>query len=285
MMLVASAVWAGESVDRTFPVSSDVEVEIENISGSVEVKAWERNEVRVVAQLGDDTDGLEISADENDIRIEVEVPEHSGRWNRRDIDSDLEIWVPAGASVEVETVSADIEVRGVNGSLDLESVSGDIDADGEPEIADMSTVSGNVTFKGSRTAVDAETVSGRIRLEGVAGNVDASTVSGGMKIDAGAVERADFESVSGDVEFRGTLVSGARLEASSHSGNVEVILPSQTAASFEIETFAGDIRSDFGGEVRRTSRYAPGRELYHSTGNDARVSIETFSGNVYLGKD
>ena len=64
-------------------------------------------------------------------------------------------------------------------------------------------------------------------------------------------------------------------------------IQSRTAVehALEVETFAGDIRSDFGGEVRRTSRYAPGRELYHSTGSDAKISVETFSGNVYLGKD
>lgn len=286
VLLVAStAAWAGESVDRTVPASANVNVEIENVSGSVEVQAWDRNEVRVVAELGDDTDGLDIEADGDEIRIEVEVPEHSGRWSRRDINSEVKVWVPAGASVGVETVSASIDVHGVNGDLDLESVSGDIDADGEPSSADMSTVSGSIDFSGQRTAVDAETVSGTIRLDGVAGRVDASTVSGGIKVKAGAIDRADFESVSGSIDFRGTLVNGARLDASTHSGNVELFLPAQTAASFEVETFAGDIRSDFGGEVRRTSRYAPGRELYHSTGSDAKISVETFSGNVYLGKN
>jgi DUF4097 and DUF4098 domain-containing protein YvlB len=275
---------AGESVDRTLPASAKVSIEIENVSGSVEVEAWDRSEVRIVAELGDDTEGLSIESEGDEIRIEVEVPEHSGRWGSRDIESTVKVWVPAGASVDVETVSADIEVHGVNGELNLESVSGSIEADGEPATADMSTVSGSIKFSGLRTAVDAETVSGRVTLKGVEGRVDVSTVSGGIKISAGSVERADFESVSGSIEFRGALAIGGRLDASSHSGNVELFLPANTAASFEVETFAGDIRSDFGGESRRTSRYAPGKELYHSTGSDAKISVETFSGNVFLGK-
>jgi DUF4097 and DUF4098 domain-containing protein YvlB len=283
--LVAGIAQAGESVDRTIPASANAEIEIENVSGSVEVEAWDRNEVRIVAELGDDTEGLEIVGEGREIRIEVEVPEHSGRWRSRDIESMVKVWVPAGASVDVETVSADIEVHGVNGEIDLESVSGSIEADGEPSAADLSTVSGSIEFSGARTAVDAETVSGRVRLEGVAGRVDVSTVSGGVKVNAGSVERADFESVSGSIEFYGALSGGARLDASSHSGNVEIFLPASTAASFEVETFAGDIRSDFGGEARRTSRYAPGKELYHSTGSDAKISVETFSGNVFLGKN
>lgn len=285
LLVTSVAAWAGESVDRTIVTTADVEIEIENVAGSVEVEAWDRSEVRILAELGDDTEGLDIDTEGGEIRIEVEVPEHSGRWRRRDIDSIVKVWVPAGASVGVETVSAEIEVHGVNGSIDLESVSGSIDADGEPSTADLSTVSGRIDFTGDQTTIDAETVSGRVHLDGVAGRVDVSTVSGGVTVNASSIEHADLESVSGSIEFRGALDNGARLDASSHSGNVDVFLPSSTAASFEVETFSGDIRSDFGGEVRRTSRYTPGRELYHSTGSDAKISIETFSGNVYLGRN
>ncbi len=285
LALVGSGVaQAGERVDRTIPASANVSIEIENVSGSVEVQAWDRSEVRIVAELGDDTEGLDIESEGNEIRIEVEVSEHSGRWRSRDIESMVKVWVPAGASVDVETVSADIEVHGVNGALELESVSGSIEADGEPSTADLETVSGSIDFSGHRTAVDAETVSGRVRLDGVEGRVEVSTVSGGVRVKAGTIERADFESVSGSIEFHGALAKGGRLDASTHSGNVELFLPPNTAASFELETFAGDIRCDFGGESRRTSRYAPGRELYHSTGSDAKISVETFSGNVFIGK-
>ena len=276
---------AGETVDRTLPAASDVEVEIENIAGSVVVEVWDRSEVRVVAELGDDVELLEIDAEADEIRIEVEIPDHSGRRRNWDIDSELQVWVPAGASVGVETVSASIEVHGIGGAIDLESVSGSIEADGSPDNADLATVSGNIDFRGSASAVDAETVSGRVRLEGVSRNVDVSTVSGSVDVEATSIERGDCESWWGSSEFRGDVAAGARLDCTSHSGNIELKLPSSTAASFEIETFAGDIRSDFGGEVRRTSRYAPGRELYHSTGSDARISVETFSGNVYLIRD
>jgi len=277
---------AGESVDRTIEVSADVDVEIENIAGSVEVEVWERSQVRVVAELGDDTEGLEIESEGGELRIEVEIPEHSGRRRRNwDINSEIKLWVPRRASVGVDTVSASIDVRDIGGSLDLETVSGSIEATGSPVDAELATVSGNIDFEGSASAVDVETVSGRVRLKGVSRRVDVSTVSGSVTVDASEIDRADIESVSGSIEFRGDLSGGARVDFSSHSGNVELLLPAGTAASFEVETFAGSIRSDFGGEVRRTSRYAPGSELYHSTGNDAKVSVETFSGNVYLVKD
>lgn len=278
------AVVARESVERTLSVPSDVEISVENLSGSVWIEGWDRAEIRIEAELGDDTEGLEVEADGRDVRIEVEIPDRRHGRGRWDLESDLKIWAPAGASLDVETVSASIEVGGIDGELDIESVSGSITATGGARRADLATVSGNIDFTGRGAGIDAESVSGKVRLRGVAGYADASTVSGGITVEAGSIERADFESVSGSIEFRGSLVAGARLDASSHSGNVELVLPADTAASFEIETFAGDIHSDFGGEVRRTSRYAPGRELYHSTGDAAEITVETFSGNVYLVK-
>ena len=281
----AGALVAGESVDRTIAVDVDVEVEIENIAGSVEVEVWDKAEVRIVGELGDDVEGIDIDAGSDSVRIDVEIPDHSGRRRNWDIESDLKIWVPVEASVGVETVSASIEVHDVGGDIDLETVSGEIEATGSPATAELATVSGNITFDGAASAVEAETVSGRVKLTGVSRHLEVSTVSGSVDAKASDIERAEFESVSGSIEFRGNLSSGARVDFSSHSGNIELLLPADTAAGFEIETFAGDIRSEFGGEVRRTSRYAPGRELYHSTGSDAKVSVETFSGNVYLSKD
>jgi DUF4097 and DUF4098 domain-containing protein YvlB len=285
VLLGASATRAGEAVDRTVSVAPDVEVQIENVAGSVEVEAWDRSEIRVVADLGDDVENLAIEVDGDEVRIEVEIPDHEGRRQHWDIDSDVQVWIPSRASVDIETVSASVEVAGVGGTLEVETVSGQIDAEGSPASAELATVSGNIDFTGSGTAIDAETVSGHIDLEGVTGRIDVSTVSGSVEVDGSAIERADFESVSGSIKLSADLVRGARVDCSTHSGNVELLLPANTAASFEVETFAGDISSDFGGEVRRTSRYAPGRELYHSTGSDAKISVETFSGRVYLIKD
>ncbi len=253
----SAAVEAGESVERTLSVPPDVQISIENLSGSVWIEGWERAEIRIEAVLGEDTEGLEVEAGSRQVRIEVEIPDTSRRRGRWDLESDLKIWAPSGASLDIETVSASIEVAGIDGELDIESVSGSIEATGGARRADLATVSGNIDFTGRGAGVDAESVSGTVRLRGVAGYVEASTVSGSIDVEAGGVERADFESVSGSIEFRGLLAEGARLEASTHSGNVELMLPADTAASFEIETFAGDIHSGRRGPPHEPLRAGP----------------------------
>ena len=281
--LAAGMAWGGENVDVTKASSANPTVEIDNLAGSVKITGWDQEEIRVTGVLGDDTEGLEFSGGRDSFSIEVEIPDSYGR-RRRDLDSDLEIWVPVGSSLDVETVSADIRVSGVNGNLELESVSGEVTVDGAPSSADIETVSGNIEVSGSQTRVTAESVSGTIELAGVAERVDAATVSGSIEVRAGDIKQGRFEAVSGSVRFSGALSPGARLSADSHSGNVVLDLPAGTSARFQVETFSGNIHNDFGGgEAERTSRYAPGQRLDFTLGSgDAQVRIETFSGSVTL---
>lgn len=281
--LASSAAWAGESVDVTKSASATPTVEIENLAGSVKISGWDREEIKVSGVLGDDTDGLDFSGSGDSFDIEVEIPDSYGR-RHRDLDSDLEIWLPAGSSVSVETVSASIRVSGVNGRLELESVSGEVTVDGAPTSADVETVSGSIELSGSETLAIAESVSGKIELSGVAGRVEAATVSGSIRVEASDIEQGEFEAVSGSVRFTGALSPGARLSAESHSGSVVLNLPADTSARFQVETFSGGINNGFGGgEAERTSRYAPGKRLDFTIGSgDAQVSVESFSGSVTL---
>ena len=78
-------------------------------------------------------------------------------------------------------------------------------------------------------------------------------------------------------------MNGPWVEAQTVSGDVELRLPSTVGADFEVHTFSGDIRNEFGHEARRTSEYGPGRELEFSNGDgSARVYVKTLSGEIRL---
>jgi DUF4097 and DUF4098 domain-containing protein YvlB len=284
-LLVATATaWGGEAVDRTLAADKDAVIEIENLSGSLRITGWDRNEIRVTGTLGDDVEELRFEGERDRFQIEVEVPESRG-FGKRDISADLEISVPEGSGLEIETVSAPITVSDVNSWVELSSVSGTIEVRGAMTEAEVETVSGSITLSGANTVVEAESVSGTIELEGVGRAVEVSTVSGSVKVEGGELNRARFESVAGGIDFDGSLGAGGRLDASCHSCNLLMTLPETTSATFEISTFSGNISSDLGGTVEKTSRYAPGKRSEFSTGSgDGRVSLETFSGNVKLKK-
>ena len=235
--------------------------------------------------MGDDVEELEFSGDRNHLFIEVEIPDGYGRRGHRDTSADLEIRVPAGSRLVVETVSAAVEISKISGRAEVETVSGKVRVEGQASAVDVETVSGAIDVTGSQTRISAESVSGSIDLKGVAERVEAASVSGSVAVSAGEIEDGRFESVSGSVEFSGSLSSAARMAIEAHSGNITVVLPSDVSASFDVETFSGRIENDFGPGPERTSQYAPGMRLRFSTGaGDAKVSIETFSGTVKLKK-
>ncbi len=282
LLMGTGSAWGDQAVDRTVVADHDAVIEIENLAGSLTITGWDKNEIKVTGTLGDDVEELRIEGDGDHFEIEVEIPSGRG-FGRREVDAELEIWVPMGSGLEVETVSATITVVGVNSWLRLSSVSGNIEASGAITEAEFESVSGSIRMSGSNTAVEAESVSGGVDLEGVGRSVDVSTVSGSMTIRGGEVDRVSLESVAGGIEFEGSLAEGGRLEAECHSCNVVLVLPASTSAVFEISTFSGNIDSELGGTVERSSRYAPGRQSEFSIGDgNGRVSVETFSGNVTL---
>ena len=57
------AVFAGGGpVNRTVPADAAGEVEISNVSGTIDVRGWDRSEVQVTGELGDDVERLDVES-------------------------------------------------------------------------------------------------------------------------------------------------------------------------------------------------------------------------------
>jgi len=279
--LGATAALAQEKVDETKPAEADGTVIIKNVSGSIEVVGWDKNEIHVKGTLGRGTEKLEFEVEGDRAEVLVKLPKHA-----KDVDgSDLVINVPQGSRVKVSTVSADITAEKVTHELALSSVSGDVIATGKLDEVEAESVSGDIELTVESEEVSAESVSGDINLEKVRGDVSATTVSGDVIVEGGVFQRLDAGSVSGNIEFSGELDKDGSYSFSSHSGDIVIRLPANVDAEFEVSTFSGDIDNDFGPEGKRTSKYTPGRELNFKAGaGSASVEVETFSGDVRLVK-
>ena len=58
--LAPLVVWAGDSIDQSWSVNSDVRVSVENVAGEIEIRGWDQDEVQLTGTLGDSVDELEI---------------------------------------------------------------------------------------------------------------------------------------------------------------------------------------------------------------------------------
>jgi DUF4097 and DUF4098 domain-containing protein YvlB len=272
---------SAEQVERVLDASSDGVVFISNISGSIDVKGWSKNQVKVVADLGRDVEELIVERDGDEILIKVKVPKR----NARHITSVLKINIPEKSSLEISSVSADVDVEAVLGELSLQSVSGDMKIDVFGSDVEIETVSGDIHLQGDNQEMLTETssVSGDIEAYNLSGEVEVESVSGDLELIGGSFQRVRAGTVNGDVEIKAALSSDGRLEVETINGDVEVIFQGSVSARYDIETFNGDIDNCFGPKPERTSKYTPGRELGFTEGNgDARVQIETLNGGIIL---
>ena len=268
-----------EEVNRTLDAASDGTVHISNIAGEVKVNGWSRNEVEVTGELGRNVEELIFERDGNRVTIKVKVPRNGGRG----IESDLHIQVPEASSLDVGTVSADINVSDVRGEQRLNTVSGDINTENFGSDLAIEAVSGDIEVAGqqSDTETDVNTVSGDITLFRIAGSVEAETVSGDLIIDEGSFDRVTANAVNGDILFQAGLRDGGRFQAETVNGSVDVSFTEVVAGRFEIDTFNGKIDNCFGPKAERTSKYTPGWELSFEEGDgNACVEISTLNGSV-----
>jgi DUF4097 and DUF4098 domain-containing protein YvlB len=214
--------------DETRALRAGGSFELENTNGRVELDTWEREEVRVHAELRASS---ERRLEEIEVRIE-------GEGDRVSVETRLprSLFFGGGAEVAYQVTvprSARVEIGSVNGRLTLVGVAGAVKA---------STVNGRVELEGSPTEVDASTVNGRIEAR-----YDTSAGSG----------RHRFTTTNGRVTLCLPGDVTGRFEASTVNGRVRSDLPlevegrqhkrirdriGQGGGDYELETVNGSVR-------------------------------------------
>jgi DUF4097 and DUF4098 domain-containing protein YvlB len=198
--------------------------------------------------------------------------------------ADLDISVPVGTNVILEGFSSAFTIRAVKGEAQVESLSGSIHVSDAVGAVDVESVSGSVEISKVQGNVRAEAVSGAVTIAGVDGEVDAESVSGRVSITEAKSRSARAETVSGSITYAGTIEPNGNYVFKSHSGRLTLGIPSDAGATVSLQTFSGNIDSDFpltleqgisrnGHESRYEFRLGNGR---------SRIVLETFNGDVRL---
>lgn len=302
---VAMSVNAKQSVNQSLDADPTGVVRIEHVAGKAKIIGWDKSQVQVEGELGEDTEEFIFERDGNSIDIIVEV-ESKRNWDSGEVDDDdLIIYVPKGSRVRYESINAELLINKVFGGAAIEVVNGSINAEDLAGKVSLESVNGNITLANIQGELEVESVNGSIDIAGSSGSeIEASAVNGDITI-VSSVKELKVETVNGDIELKlqevseletetvnGSididmrLVASAEVAASSVGGNIRLRLPSDVSAKFEIESFAGGkIRNSLTDDEPERAEYGPGRWLNMSTGNaSASVEIDTVSGTVRLSK-
>ncbi len=275
---------AATPINETRPLSPTGKVEIENLKGRIDVRVWDRPEVKIEGSLGDGVERLAIEGDRSKLAVRVKYPKRFGMTGNNTEPTELRLTVPRRANLGIEAVSADIDVQGTAaGKLSVDAVSGDVIVIGAPQKAEVNTVSGNqqLTINTGDAAVD--TVSGDIALRGrFDGEVEFNSVSGDITIvnnRENPVRKLSGSSVSGDMTLSTALARGGEIAVDTLSGELRLTLPRDVSATVTGESFSGDLRVS-GAQVQRP-KHGPGSSVSHRYGaGEGRITVESFSGSA-----
>ncbi len=250
----AKAAGAGEDFDleRVAEAEPGVAVSLCLASGDVVVRGWDRREVRARA-TGAGTLRLQTDAGQTARRVEVRVgrekDDEPEQGDCGETDS-IELSVPRGAVVNVQVREGHVELSGV-AEARVETLTGDVDVRGVSRLVDVSCMSGDISLSDAAGRVSLRTVSGEVEVTNVRtvqadDDLVATTTSGDITLEGVAHSRVRGATISGDVLLSGALARGGNYDLRTTSGDVTLALPED--ASFRINArvvASGEIITDF----------------------------------------
>ncbi|MDZ7265835.1 MAG: DUF4097 domain-containing protein [candidate division KSB1 bacterium] len=248
LCLLAAGVQAGEVRERfekNCPLSPGGSFSLENTNGAIEIVAWDRNEVQIVAQKlaqarrQEDAQKL-LAATEIIVRQEEYAVAVETRTPRvQDDDDTFWRWIFGEGNGSV-TVTYQISLpRQIQ--IKIQSVNGQIEA---------RAISGNIRLA---------TTNGSIAIDDARGSISAKTTNGRLRIAMAQVEREatlDFETTNGSitVEFPGDC--NASISARTTNGRVDCDFPLTRRSGLRRNELHGQIGEDGGRVNLRTTNGA-----------------------------
>jgi DUF4097 and DUF4098 domain-containing protein YvlB len=253
-----------------FNVGAKSGVSVNNPYGSISVRPSTGNTVVINALLHSDR----VEVDNTQTGNHVEIQSHllpgadavSGRV-------DYEILVPADASVTLHSTT---------GPLRAEKLHGDVTLEGAAATVDVRDV--------SDAHVHVKTLNGPVTLTNVQdGHVEVDSLSGEVTLDRVSGPLVQVISTSGRISYTGDFGFSGEYRLTSHSGDIDAIVPDGTSADVSARSVKGEVHDDIPLQPKTHTWFAitQGRAFMGTMGRAAvssTVVLRSFSGKIHLRK-
>ena len=271
--------------DQTAAVQKNMRLSVDNFAGSITVRTWEKDAVRVEADHSV-RDRVNIRTTEAVLRISTS----SERGPSRTVDFTLTVprWLP----LTLSGTYVDIDLEGMQGEVTAETVGGDVRLKGGAGTVTLKSVEGIIEVDGSKGRMTLNTVNEGVFVRDAAGEIIAETVNGDLTLERIDSSSVDVATVNGDVIYDGSVRDGGSYRFATHNGDVELRVPDQINATVFVRTYRGDFDSHFDVKVPeaaadsgddRSRRERRNRRFNFTLGSGAaRVDLESFGGDISL---
>jgi len=279
---------------RSLSLGPRGELALSNFAGDITIRTTSGEDVTltIVRRARGRTEadarrGLErvvVRVDERARRATVESSHGSERNPPYSVSVAYEVSAPAGTSVDIHTLTGNIEAAGLAGELTAETTTGDISVRDSQSVSRARSATGRVALAnvGTSGTMEAGTIAGDVELDGVrARRLVIGTVSGGVTARDARAERAEVTSTAGDIEYAGEIMPDGRYELRTHAGTLRFIAVGGSGFELRASTFVGRISPDTALDLKAIRQDA--RELVGTVGDGrALVTLASFSGGITI---
>jgi len=247
----------GEKIDRTMTVDPQAIVTLCVASGTLTVRGWEKNEIHVrsldAAQIEfrriDKVKDTTRPAGRVDVMVFDKATAATPRLDCQALAS-VEMDVPVGATVQVQTRDGDISIAGV-ASAYAGSQNGDIEIERVTKIVEAGSLGGSIFLKDSSGRVNLSSASGvlevvNVRAESDDDTFEVGTVSGDIQLNRVSNPKVTAKTVNGTLSMTGPLAKSGSYGFTNMTGDVVLAMPRD--ASFQLNAKISEkhnIVSDF----------------------------------------
>jgi DUF4097 and DUF4098 domain-containing protein YvlB len=253
-----------------FNVAPKAALSVNNPYGSVSIKPTTGNVVVVNAALSSD----KVEVDNNFAGNRVDLQSHllpgadaqSGRV-------DYEILVPADTSLALHSSSGNLRAEKIHGDVTLEGAAAIV------ELRDISDAHVHVkTLNGPVTLTNVQ--SGYVEVDSLSGNVTLNGVNGPL---------VQVISTSGGISYLGDFGDHGEYRLTSHSGNIDAIVPDSTSADVSARSVRGEVHDDIPLQPKQHTSFVlkEGSAFWGTMGRAAvssTVVLRSFNGKIHLRK-
>ena len=248
---------SGEKIDRTMTVDPAAIVTLCVASGTLNVRGWDKNEIHVRSMDAAQIEFRRIDKVKDQTRpaarVDVMVLDKATGANPK-LDcqalASVEMDVPAGSTVQVQTRDGDIMIAGVAAAY-AGSQNGDIEVERVTKLVEAGSLGGSIFLKDSSGRVNLSSASGGLEVVNVRAVTDddtfeVGTVSGDIQLNRVSNPKVTAKTVNGALSMTGPLAKSGVYGFTNMTGDVILSMPRD--ASFQLNAKLSekhDILSDF----------------------------------------
>lgn len=260
-------------VTRSFDTPHPLELEVRNVSGTIEVLATDTATSTVEVRALRDNNESRLAVERTRIelsgggrRLTVAAPERRLTFGRG-TELAITVTVPTDTQVRLRSASADSTCRGQLAELRVQTASGWVGADTVTGLVEIRAASGTVRV-GTAGRVEAHAASGSVRVGAATGDVEVHVASGKVEVGT-AGGSVSVKSASGDISV--DEVSRGRVDLTTASGDLRVGVRPGSVAKLDLFTVSGRAKSDL-----------PIEDAAPAGGSTVEIKAKTVSGNVLI---